>query len=112
MISPSEHDGTPNTFLEAIACGCFPIVGNLESLREWIDDGVNGLLIDPQDPEALAAAVVRALGDEDMRARAFDQNQKLVDERAERKQVGSKLASFYQEVLSRSNPSKHVSGAL
>jgi glycosyltransferase involved in cell wall biosynthesis len=30
-VSLSSHDGTPNTFLEAMACGCFPVVGDIES---------------------------------------------------------------------------------
>src|SRR5262249_9524361 len=47
FVSPSEHDGTPNTLLEAMACGVFPIVGRLESLREWITDSVNGIFCDP-----------------------------------------------------------------
>ena len=46
-VSPSTHDGTPNTLLEAMACGSFPIVGDLASLREWIEPGVNGLAVDP-----------------------------------------------------------------
>ena len=29
-VSPSMHDGTPNTLLEAMACGCVPVAGDLE----------------------------------------------------------------------------------
>ncbi len=53
IVSPSTHDGTPNTLLEGMACGCFPIAGDLESIREWITDGVNGLLVDPGDPSCI-----------------------------------------------------------
>src|SRR5262249_50293047 len=49
MVSPSEHDGTPNSLLEAMASGTFPIVGDLPSIREWIAHGVNGSLVDPGD---------------------------------------------------------------
>ena len=35
-VSPSAHDGTPNTLLEAMACGCFPVAGDIESVREWL----------------------------------------------------------------------------
>jgi glycosyltransferase involved in cell wall biosynthesis len=28
--------------LEAMACGCFPVAGDLESIREWIKHGENG----------------------------------------------------------------------
>ena len=56
-LSITTHDGTPNTLVEALACGCFPIAGDIESLREWITPGENGLLVDPGDPEALAEAI-------------------------------------------------------
>lgn len=99
MVSPSEHDGTPNSFLEAIACGCFPVVGDLESLREWVQDGVNGLLIDPSRPEALAQAVIQALRDSALRSRASKHNQALIDDRAERARISRQLDRFYHEVL-------------
>ena len=38
-VSPSTHDGTPNTLLEAMSCGSFPVAGDIESLREWIEPG-------------------------------------------------------------------------
>jgi glycosyltransferase involved in cell wall biosynthesis len=101
MVSPSEHDGTPNTFLEAIACGCFPVVGDLESLREWIADGENGLLIDPDDVEALAQATSRALMDDGFREQAGKVNQDLIDERADRDQVAISAERFYKDVVER-----------
>src|SRR5574340_620393 len=42
MVSPSVHDGTPNTLLEGMACGCLPVAGDLESIRGWVKDGENG----------------------------------------------------------------------
>ena len=47
--------------LEAMACECVPILGNIESMREWVENGQNGLLVDPHDPEALAQAILDAL---------------------------------------------------
>jgi glycosyltransferase involved in cell wall biosynthesis len=100
-ISPSEHDGTPNSFLEAIACGCFPVVGDLESLREWVQHGSNGFLIDPASPGALAEAVITALREPELRQKASVHNQALISARAERSQVGMELDRFYREVLAR-----------
>jgi len=82
MVSPSSHDGTPNTLLEAMACGAFPVAGDLESIREWIEDGVNGLLINPRQPGDLASAVERALMDEQLRHRAAEHNLAQVNQRA------------------------------
>lgn len=97
-ISPTEHDGTPNTILEAMACGSFPVVSNLESLREWIDDGVNGLLVD-LTPSSLATAIVRALRDDALRAKATAHNRRLVEKRATREVVRPAITRLYLAAL-------------
>ncbi len=95
VLSITTHDGTPNTMLEALACGCFPIAGEIESLREWIQPGVNGLLVDPGDPQALSQAILHALGDEPLRAKAKDENLRLVREKAEHGAVMREAERFY-----------------
>jgi glycosyltransferase involved in cell wall biosynthesis len=102
VVSPSTHDGTPNTLLEAMACGCFPVVGNIEALREWITDGENGYLVDPADPADLANAILKALADSGLRQRASETNTRLVAERAEYRRVMKEAEIFYsQKVIAR-----------
>lgn len=93
-VSVSEHDGTPNSLLEAMACGSFPICGDLESIRDWIEDGVNGLLVDAGDPQALAGAIARALDDQGLRERAAERNRARVREKAERGKVFKEAEAF------------------
>lgn len=102
-VSPSLHDGTPNTLLEAMACGCFPVAGDIESVREWITDGVNGLLCDPTNPESIASAILHALQDKQLRNHAGVCNLKLVAERAEFGQVMQQAEIFYQDVIHRAS---------
>ena len=97
-VSPSQHDGTPNTLLEAMACGCFPVAGNIESVREWITDGENGLLCDPTDKESIARAILRAFEDHALRDKARDYNLSLVTEKAEYNSVMTKAEEFYHQV--------------
>ena len=101
LVSPSVHDGTPNTLLEGLACGCLPVAGDLESIREWIDDGVNGLLVDPGSSEDLAAAIVRGLGDRDLRAAAATHNSQLVAARAEASTCAGRIDAFYAAARAR-----------
>jgi len=98
-VSPSLHDGTPNTLLEAMACGCFPVAGDIESVREWITDGDNGLLCDPTSPESLARAIAGALGDAQMRNNAREQNARLIADRAEYSKVMRQAEEFYSEII-------------
>lgn len=98
MVSPTEHDGTPNTLLEGMACGSFPVAGDLESIREWIDDGVNGFLIDPDDPEALARAICKALSSTNLLEVAAERNQQLIHARAAYPNTMVEAESFYRQV--------------
>lgn len=102
-VSPSVHDGTPNTLLEAMACGAFPVAGDIESLREWITDGHNGLLCDPTDAAALARTMLRALDDAALRDRARPYNSALVAQRAEYGTVMSQVEHFYRQVVGRAS---------
>jgi glycosyltransferase involved in cell wall biosynthesis len=97
-ISVSVHDGTPNSLLEAMSVGCLPICGDIESIREWIVDGENGLLVDPADPQALASAILRALDDSGLRKKAAAHNQEIIRGRADVSLVRQKVADFYQRV--------------
>jgi glycosyltransferase involved in cell wall biosynthesis len=99
MISLTVHDGIPNVLLEAMACGCFPIVGDLESIREWIEDGKNGLLVSPADPEAVAAAIVRAASDAGLRRKAADRNRRIIAARAEWRGVMGRVEKFYHALV-------------
>jgi len=102
IVSPSVHDGTPNTLLEGMACGCFPVAGDLESVREWIADGENGLLTDSTNPRRVAESIVRALQNKDLREQAAGLNVKRVAERAEYNACMAQAASFYQRIIANS----------
>jgi glycosyltransferase involved in cell wall biosynthesis len=99
-VSPSSHDGTPNTLLEAMACGCFPIAGDVSSVREWIEDGKNGLICDETDAHSLADCVIRVLRDHNLRAEAARMNRDLVHARADYNTSMSDAEKLYQEVVS------------
>jgi len=99
VVSPSTHDGTPNTLLEALACGCFPVVGDIEPLREWITPGENGFLVDSADPEELASAILSGLQNPELRSQAQAVNTRLIAERAEYYEAMRQAAEFYRSVI-------------
>ncbi len=99
VVSPSIHDGTPNSLIEGMACGCFPIAGDLESIREWITHGQNGLLVDPNNPQAIADAILTALEKENLRREAAGFNAKIISARAEYGGNMEKVVEFYEIVM-------------
>jgi glycosyltransferase involved in cell wall biosynthesis len=98
VASPSIHDGTPNSLLEGIACGCFPVAGDLESIREWITPGKNGLLFDSNDEHSIANAICTALGDKALREQAADLNREIIATRAEYELNMKRAEGFYEKM--------------
>ncbi|NSW51364.1 MAG: glycosyltransferase family 4 protein [Anaerolineae bacterium] len=102
MVSVTEHDGTPNSLLESMAAGAFPIAGDIASLREWITPGVNGTLIDPSSAPALAEAIVEVLRNPVMQLKAAEINRTLVRERADRRKIRLMREDFYSQIRNQS----------
>ncbi len=99
LVSPSIHDGTPNTLLEGMACGCFPVAGDLESIREWITPNKNGLLFDATDPQSIASAIIHAIENKNLRSKAAGLNQEIISARAEYGRNMEKAEGFYKLVI-------------
>jgi glycosyltransferase involved in cell wall biosynthesis len=97
VASPTISDGTPNSLLEAMACGAFPVVSNLESIREWITPKSNGLLFDPDNAVELAACLQYALDNIALRQQAQTINYAMVRARADYERVMPEVRRFYQE---------------
>ena len=58
FILPSLSEGIPIAIMEAMAMELPVIATNITGLPEIIDDGVNGYLVPPQDPKALADKIM------------------------------------------------------
>lgn len=56
-------EGLPRTLLEAAACGRALVASDVPGCRSLVRDGVEGLLVPPDDAPALAAALARLSGD-------------------------------------------------
>ena len=97
-VSNLRNDGVPVTMLEAMACGALPVMSNLESIREWITHGVNGLLFDPDSPEELAACLREALANDRLRRDAQQINSQILSERADFETVMPLVRQFYAEL--------------
>jgi len=80
FVLPSQYEGTPKALLEAMACGLAVVGTNVPGIRELIQDGVNGLLCEP-DVKAISEAIARLLNDAELRARLGRAARRFVEER-------------------------------
>ena len=56
-VLTSDYEGLPNALLEAMAHGCVPVVSDIATLADIVDEGNTGFRCPPGDMEAFAAAV-------------------------------------------------------
>ncbi len=91
-------DGTPNTMLESMIMGAFPIQSDTVSTREWVTSGSNGLLVPPESPEDVAAAIRRALVDDTLVQHAAEINTRIADEKLGRDRIRDEVISLYERV--------------
>jgi len=62
-VQPSLFEGTPNALMEAMAAGVPAVATAVDGVPEIVTHGVSGWLVPPNDPAALAGAVLGALRD-------------------------------------------------
>jgi glycosyltransferase involved in cell wall biosynthesis len=61
FVLPSRYEGMPNALLEAMAAGLPCVATRVSGSEDLVVDGQSGLLVPPEDPEALARALVTIL---------------------------------------------------
>lgn len=77
---PSVQEGFGIVFLEAMAAGKPIVAARAAAVPEVVRDGVDGLLVEPRNPEELASALARVRDDSGLRKRLASNAAKRVEE--------------------------------
>jgi len=101
FVTVALSDTTSVSLLEAMACGLFPIVSDIPANREWIEDGVNGFVVDPGDAGAVARAIAAAWENRDLRESAAKKNAGLIETRADWYQNMSVVNDLFRRLAGR-----------
>lgn len=80
-VLPSRNEGMGRAAVEALACGRPVVATAVGGVPSVVEDGVTGLLVPPEDPQALARAILQLLEDETARRRMGEAGPKWVRER-------------------------------
>jgi glycosyltransferase involved in cell wall biosynthesis len=85
--------------LEAMAVGLPVVASQVSGTEDAIEDGRNGLLVPPGEPEALSDALRRLSEDPDLRERLGTEARKTVEGRFNINRVAEETLGFYRHLI-------------
>jgi glycosyltransferase involved in cell wall biosynthesis len=94
-------EGCPVALLEALAAGKACVATDIPGSRDIVENGVSGILVPPEDPEALALALQQLASSQDLRQQlGAAARQRIMDSYRIEREVADHVA-LYDEVLQR-----------
>jgi glycosyltransferase involved in cell wall biosynthesis len=92
-VSVPESDATAISLLEAMYCGCVPVVSDLPANKEWITDGENGIVVSDLEEDFLGRALLINA------EHCMGKNQELVIQQASKEVNRNKFLQLYRQLI-------------
>jgi len=99
VADDGDRDGIPNVLVEAMACGLPVVTTAVSGIPELVVDGVTGLLVPAEDPQALADAMLRLHRDPDLARRLGGAAEAAVRERFDGERLAAGLARLFRPAV-------------
>jgi glycosyltransferase involved in cell wall biosynthesis len=94
IAADGDRDGIPNVLVEAMAAGVPVVSTSVSGIPELVTDGVDGLLVAPEDPVALAGALQRLASDRGLACRLGAAGRRTVATRFDGDALARELAAL------------------
>jgi len=99
LVQPSRFENYSVALLEALYCGTAAAASDVGGNAEVLDDGRAGILVPPNDPHALAGAVVRLLTDDSAREKIRRRGFELVRTRNDAELIARTTVKLYKTLI-------------
>lgn len=101
VASSSAYEGSPLALMESIGAGRPVVATGVGGVPEIVRDGIEGILVTPGDPDVLADAIVRLLGDPVLRERMGAAGRKRQREEFDIDVMVKRLETLYESLFAR-----------
>ncbi len=95
VAANGDRDGLPNVLVEAQSQGLACVASRAAAVPELIEDGVNGALVAPGDPDALADALAAMIASPATRRACGDAGRAIVEQRFDHRKGVAALAGMF-----------------
>jgi glycosyltransferase involved in cell wall biosynthesis len=100
LSSVPRSEGMPTVILEAMACGIPVVATHVGAVAELVEAGSTGLVVPPEDDEALAAGLARLASDAELRAHLGEAGRRRFDEVFQLERLADRHARAYELAVS------------
>lgn len=102
-VHPSHREGFSNAIVEEMASGLPMVVTNVDGNPEAVRDGVDGFVVPPGQPEALAAAIEKLLADPALRRAMGESSRRRVEDEFSMERMIERFTAWYEELVAKAN---------
>ena len=99
FVLPSRSEGFSNAIVEAMAASLPVVATNVGGNAEAVQDGVSGVIVPPENPDALAAAIVRLLSDSAKAKQMGAEGKRLAAEKFTTEAMMTQITGAYESLL-------------
>jgi glycosyltransferase involved in cell wall biosynthesis len=99
FVTATTWEGMPNTVLEGMACGLPVVATRASGLEELVRDGVNGYLVNLNDPEALADRLASLITNPYERKRMSKESRKIAEQEFDWAYITEAYVRIYERIL-------------
>jgi len=98
FVTATTWEGMPNTVLEAMACGLPVVASRASGLEELVREGVNGYLVDINDPVTLADRLAELIDNPYERQRMGKESRKVAEQEFAWDYITEQYVEIYQQI--------------
>ena len=91
-----DRDGLPNVLVEACSQRLACVSTNISGVTELLEDGINGLVVEPEDPEVFSRALLTLITDPSYRKQLGETAEKTVRERFDYRSGIKQVLSLFE----------------
>lgn len=101
FVSIPRTDQFASTIMEGMACGLIPVVTNMEVYRQYLRDGENAFLVDPDNPQEIAEKIIYSIEHPLMKGKVYEINRNIIEEKEDWMKNAQKMEELYERLVER-----------
>lgn len=98
-VLPSLWEGLPMGIIEAMASGCPVVATDVGGVNMAIENNVNGMLVEPKDPDKLSAAIIKLLDDEKAKTDFINRSYEIFNSRFSARIMTKRYEDLYDAAI-------------